>query len=197
MNHFFAITLPPETAQQLAHFVDEWKQSLPPDLRVRWQEPEDYHLTLNFLGNLSSTLQPRLIHAAAHVPEKFEPFTIHLSFTGAFDSAKRPAVLWAGLHEKRQTSQLSKSIDHALAEQRFVIPSHSYVPHITLGRCRARRDEDDIPSMKVGTPIAIEMPVPGFALMQTLPPQEHQNEAKSRYTIVHTFPFGTSHSCTP
>ena len=48
MNHFFAIPLPPETKAELAQFVEQWKPRLPSNIVVRWQDPEDYHLTLNF-----------------------------------------------------------------------------------------------------------------------------------------------------
>jgi 2'-5' RNA ligase len=163
---------------------------------VRWQAPEDYHLTLSFLGYLSRTIQTRLIKAVGDIPAKFTPFTIHISYSGAFDNAKRPSVLWAGLHEKRNTTQLSKAIDRALHERGFVIPPHPYVPHITLGRCRAKRDDQDPPPIQVGVPISLEMQVTSFALMQTLPPNERTINPKSRYTIVQTFPFGNPHSFT-
>jgi 2'-5' RNA ligase len=190
MNHFFAIDLSPQTKEELARFVDSWKPSLAPSLVVRWAEPDDYHLTLNFLGNLSRTVQSRLVKAVAHVPEQFDPFVIHVSFTGAFDSARAPRILWAGLNEKRETTRLSKSIDHALAEHGFAIEPHSYIPHITLGRCHARRKGDEPPPIKVGQPINVALPVAGFSLVQTLQPEQRANGAKARYNIVHTFPLG-------
>ena len=174
--------------------MERWKPLLPPNLIVRWSPPEDYHLTLNFLGNRSRSVQPRLVKAVSRVPEQFEPFTIHLSFSGAFDSAKSPSVLWAGLNEKRETTRLSKSIDSALSEHGFAVEPHSYVPHVTLGRCRPKRAEDAPPPIKVGQPINLEFPVIGFVLMETLPPEARANGAKARYNIVHTFPFGDTQS---
>ena len=190
MNHFFAVPVPPETAEGLIRFVEKWKPLLPPDLVVRWSEPENYHLTLNFLGNLSRTAQPHLVKAVSHVPDLIKPFTLHLSFSGAFDSAQTPFVLWAGLNEKRETTRLSKSIDTALTEQGFVIESHSYVPHITLGRCRAKSADALLPPIKARLPINLNLPVTGFVLLETLPPESRANGAKARYNLVHTFPFG-------
>jgi len=188
VNHFFALTLPPETTAGLTEFVERWKTRLPPGLIVRWSDPEDYHLTLNFLGNLSRNTQPRLVKAATATPAQFAPFTIHLSFSGAFNSIQSPSVVWAGLNEKRETTRLSKSIDAALTEHGFAIEPHSYVPHITLGRCRAKRDGTATPAIKT-QPINLEFPVTGFVLMQTLSPESRTNGSKARYNIVHTFPF--------
>ena len=190
MNHFFAVAMPPETAAGLAAFVEEWKPVLPPSLIVRWSDPADYHLTLNFLGNQSRAVQPRLVKAVRGVPEQFAPFTIHISFSGAFDSAQSPSVLWAGLNEKRETTRLSKSIDAALAEQGFPVSPHSYVPHITLGRCRAKKENAEPPPIKAQRPINLELPVTEFVLMETLPPESRANGTKARYNIVHTFPLG-------
>ncbi len=194
MNHFFAITLPQETQQGLAHFVEQWKPKLAPELAVRWEKPKDYHLTLNFLGNLSRTVQPRLVKATRSVPDQFAPFTVHLSFSGSFINVGRPSILWAGLNEKRETTRLSKSLDRALSEHGFVVEPHSYVPHITLGRCRVTQDgPSDLP-IKVGLPMNLELPVNGYSLLETLPPEQRVNGAKSRYNTVHTFPFGNTHS---
>lgn len=194
MNHFFAISVPPETAAGLIAFVEQWKPRLPSELLVRWSNLEDYHLTLNFLGNLSRTIQPRLIEAVSNVSAQFDPFTIHLTFNGAFESAQRPSVLWAGLNEKLETTRLSKSIDTALAEQGFVIEPHSYVPHVTLGRCRTKQDNAAPSPVKARLPINLELPVTAFVLMETLPPEERANGTKARYNTVHTFPFGNRQS---
>ena len=193
MNHFFAVPVPPETAEGLIRFIEKWKPLLPPDLFVRWSDPENYHLTLNFLGNISRTTQPRLIKAVGRVPDLVKPFTIHISFSGAFESAQIPFVLWAGLNEKRETTRLSKSIDAAMAEQGFVIEPHTYVPHITLGRCRAKSEGTDPPPIKARLPINLDLPVTGFVLLETLPPESRANGSKARYNTVHTFPFRNAH----
>ena len=198
MNHFFALTLSEETTRGLTGFVERWKLLLPPNLTVRWNEPTGYHLTLNFLGDLARINQPRLIQAVRAVPQKFQPFTIHLSFTGAFPNAAEPGILWAGLSEKKNTMLLSKAIDKALSEHGFAIEKHSYIPHISLGRC-SYQGFDAAPkplqnSAKIRVPISLDMPVTGFVLLETMSPQQRAKDGKARYNIVHTFPFGNTHS---
>ena len=194
MNHFFALALPPETTAGLVKFVESWKRRLPPELAVRWSEPENYHLTLSFLGDISRKTQPRLIKAVSAVPEQFEPFLIHLSLSGTFGDANAPSVLWAGLNEKRETTRLSKSIDAALTEQGFVIEPHTYVPHVTLGRCRGECREAGPQPLKTRLPINLELPVNGFVLMETLPPESRANGTKARYNTVQAFPFRNGQS---
>ena len=61
MNHFFAIRLPWEAQQAVYELAEEWR---PLVMRSSWYDPEDYHITLKFLGNFDEAAQLRLIEAA-------------------------------------------------------------------------------------------------------------------------------------
>ena len=197
MNHFFALELTPEAAKELAEVATKWQAQTSPRLRVRWEDPSNYHVTLNFLG-LSRTQQPLLVKVARPVARRLSPFVINITHLGAFPNVREPGVLWAGLAQKRESAGVSKQLDEALAEQGFAIEKHSYVPHITLGRCRP---EHEAPSgvsagaaLKTSLPVSIALPVDHFALMETLPPEARRNGGPLRYNTVHTFPFGDPHS---
>ena len=49
---FIAIHLPEEIARQLGQVLDELKKQLP-TAPVRWVSPENIHLTIKFLGDVS------------------------------------------------------------------------------------------------------------------------------------------------
>lgn len=190
MNHFFALTLPDTVSAQLAQTAERWQSLLPPDLSVRWDDPQNYHVTLNFLGDLARSVQPRLIKAARPVAAKMTPFRIHITSCGAFPDPRNPSVLWVSMGEKRNTTALSKRMDSALSEHGFAVPKHSYKPHLTLGRCGWRQMETEPPPVKTNLSVNIELMVDGFALLETLPFGARRNGRSSRYNIVHTFPFG-------
>jgi len=198
MNHFFALKLTPEAAEELARVSAQWQSQTPPTLRVRWEDPANYHITLNFLGNLSRTQQPRLVKTALPVARRLSPFVIHITRLGAFPSVRAPGVLWAGLAQKKESANVSKQIDKVLVEQGFAVEKHSYVPHITLGRCRPEYEPLGDPlggiALKTSLSVGIAIPVDHFALMETLPPEARRNGGPLRYNTVHTFPFGIPQS---
>ena len=190
MNHFFALPIPTEAAKQLAQLAAQWQALLPKRLRVRWEDPENYHITLNFLGNLSPVQQPRLIKAAAPVAPGLWPSVVHVTRIGAFPNTRQPGVLWAGLVQQEETANLAIRIDAALLRQGFDTPKHVYVPHITLGRCRAEENTEDSGSLQTTLPIQVVLPVNGFVLMETLPLAARRKDRPVRYNTVHTFPWG-------
>lgn len=200
MNHFFALPIPPEVAQALQQVAADWQAILPRGVKVRWEDPANYHLTLNFLGDLPKTLQPRLIKAALPAAAQAQPFVIHVASCGAFPSLRDPGVLWVSMNEKTKTANLSKAIDRRLTEQGFVIEKHSYKPHITLGRCSSvpwPLSEISETPIKVSRAVNIEITVDRFVLLQTLPLQGRRKDVPCRYNIVQTFPFGNPSSSSP
>lgn len=194
MNHFFALPIPAEAAEALQQVAADWQAILPPELLVRWEDPANYHLTLNFLGDLAKAHQPRLVKAALPVAAQAQPFTIHVASCGAFPGLRDPGVLWVSMSEKTKTANLSKAVDRRLSEQGFVVEKHSYKPHITLGRCSFRHDP--VPGsleapIRASLAVNIEITVDRLVLLQTLPWNGRRKEGQGRYNIVQMFPFGT------
>src|SRR5690349_7690787 len=66
-------------------------------LAVRWVRPENWHITLHFLGNVEAaafpTLDARFIEAMAGLSAP----TLRCHALGAFPNERKPRVLWAGI----------------------------------------------------------------------------------------------------
>ena len=107
------------------------------DSTLRWVPPENLHFTLKFLGGITPPQLTGVVAAAREVAARTQRFSITLAGLGAFPSARRPRVVWAGV---------SSGADHlvALAEHLDVVlrPAHAsredrpFRPHLTIARVR-------------------------------------------------------------
>ena len=116
---------------------------------VAWVAPGNLHLTLKFLGA---------------VPEA------RILGLGAFPSANRPRVVWAGVTDgASETVELARRVDTALAKLGFARDERPFSPHVTLGRVR-RPGRDPALTEALGSATAREfgrMRVPGATLMRS------------------------------
>lgn len=110
--------------------------------QVRWVDPAAIHLTLKFLGEVPDPgvleLETRLDAAVRGRPAP----RLALTGLGAFPNARRPRVLWMGLHEEPQGAALAplqEAIEAAAESLGWEREKRAFQPHLTLGRVREDR----------------------------------------------------------
>ena len=99
---------------------------------ARWQDDEQLHITLRFIGEVDGRLAEDIDMALQSV--RHAPMEIALSGVGAFDRRGVPIALWAGVAPHEQLRSLHKKIDHALARAGLAPERRAFLPHITLAR---------------------------------------------------------------
>ncbi len=103
---------------------------------ARWIDPENFHLTLRFAGDIDD-LQA---HAFASALEEidFDSFDISIEGLGSFGGNK-PRALFAGIRPSDPLERLQKA--HERAARRIGLPpeARNFTPHITLARLRDTR----------------------------------------------------------
>ena len=106
---------------------------------LRWVRPENFHVTLHFLGDTEEELVPEVIAATGGAVSALTRGTTHLARPGAFPSARRPRVLWVGIEDEAEIlAGLSRALSHPLEELGFDLDTRPYHPHITVGYARKR-----------------------------------------------------------
>lgn len=105
---------------------------------IRWVVPENIHLTLKFLGNVSDERVPEIASAVDQAVLGAEPFEMSLVGFGAFPALRRPQVVWVGVEANAVLQGLQERIETGLAELRFPRETRAFHPHLTLGRARKR-----------------------------------------------------------
>jgi RNA 2',3'-cyclic 3'-phosphodiesterase len=144
MRLFVALVPPPEALADLDAAVGSAR---PGRRDLRWTGPEDWHVTLAFLGEVTTPgadrLAPRLERAAA----RHRPLPLAFAGAGAFPAAARARVLWCGLDGDRSAlAALAASV--AAAARRAGAPppdaGRPFRPHLTLARGRSQADVRDL-----------------------------------------------------
>lgn len=93
----FIALWPPEAARQrMAEAVRKWERRL--GTRVaKWVNPQHFHLTLVFLGNVRATTLDGLKERFRGGFAGIAPAEVQISGAGAFPDLARPKILWVGL----------------------------------------------------------------------------------------------------
>ena len=135
MRAFVAVFPPPELREEALARA----RRLALRGRVRWSKPENIHLTLKFLGDVREEILDGLCAALEEVCGRHATFDAGLAGFGAFPSARRAQVLWAGIGMgSTRLSSLATDLDAVLAPLGFEREKRPYTPHLTLGRARGQ-----------------------------------------------------------
>ncbi len=99
--------------------------------------PKNWHLTLHFLGSISSQQVDTLKSILPECVSKIKPFSILFKGLGGFPNEKKSSTLWIGLHgETDRLMHLEKVLKFALSDLSFSVENRPYHPHITIARSR-------------------------------------------------------------
>jgi RNA 2',3'-cyclic 3'-phosphodiesterase len=101
---------------------------------ARWVPPENFHLTLRFIGEVDGGDAEDIYHALMQVrPPRFD---LTLSGVGHFGSGTEVRSLWVGIERNPELLALRDRVDSALARAGVERDGRRYTPHVTLGRLR-------------------------------------------------------------
>lgn len=94
MRLFVAVPLGPVIGAAVAHAIATTRLAAP---TAKWASPEGVHLTLSFLGGVSSDRVPAITTALMPVAARHQPFAIEAGAAGIFGRASSPRVLGFGI----------------------------------------------------------------------------------------------------
>lgn len=106
---------------------------------LRWTPPEQWHATLQFLGQVGDA--DAMVQVLERAARDVEPFTVQLGGGGAFPKMSRGSVLWLGVADGAAAlGALAGVVGVAAAELGFAPDDVRYRPHLTLARRRPAGD---------------------------------------------------------
>lgn len=131
---FIAIELPDHVKAALGKLEQELKGHR---LNARWVSVENIHLTLKFLGNISSDSVKDISQVIEEAAVVAMPFDLRVEGVGVFPNERRTQVIWAGVAGDMATlGELQKEIDSGLSRLGFAQESRPFSPHLTVARMR-------------------------------------------------------------
>lgn len=104
------------------------------ELPVRWVDPDNYHVTLKFLGEVRREQVEVVTNAMERAAASTQPFETEIGGFGAFPSVRRPSVIWLGVGATPELRCLKQDLEWSLGDQGFHAESRSFHPHVTVGR---------------------------------------------------------------
>lgn len=104
------------------------------DLPVRWVEPDNFHVTLKFLGEVHKEHVAGIAEILGRVAASTKAFTAALGGFGAFPTIRRPRVLWLGVEATAELRCLKQDLEWGLGDVGFEVATRAFHPHVTLGR---------------------------------------------------------------
>ncbi|MCS7247738.1 MAG: RNA 2',3'-cyclic phosphodiesterase [Anaerolineales bacterium] len=143
LRAFIAIELPSGVQQRLGRVIQRLQDQLR-GVAIRWVKPQNLHLTLKFLGEVSlnnlELIKEILAREAAQVPS----FEFSIGELGAFPNAKRPRVLWLHVTAPPPLLALQRSLDLQTARLGYLSEEREYSPHLTIGRVNRQISQTEL-----------------------------------------------------
>ncbi|MFN4196961.1 MAG: RNA 2',3'-cyclic phosphodiesterase [Caldimicrobium sp.] len=131
---FLAIDLPWDIKKALYNLKNIPE---PKEIKLKWVEEENLHLTLKFFGNISENLVEKIFKLCEKACQDIFHFRIALSEIGIFPEVGDPRVLWIGIENSSENiMDLYRKIEKALKPLKLDNKKEKFHPHITLMRIR-------------------------------------------------------------
>jgi 2'-5' RNA ligase len=145
----------------------------------KWVLPENYHLTLAFLGPVDAARFDDVVDAVRAVASDAVSFDVALDRIGAFPTASRARVAWIGPSTPVPAfGRLSDATRRPLTALGFTFDAHAD-PHVTLARADGRA-----PLPTVTPPAVPPVRVDALVLYESV-----TSPSGARYTALHRCPF--------
>jgi RNA 2',3'-cyclic 3'-phosphodiesterase len=131
---FVALTPPEEVVRELLDATAGLWEVAP---ELQWTRPEQWHLTLAFLGEVGNDIVDELTHRLGRAAARHPPLSLSFSGGGRFGHQ----VLWTDVRGDRDgLRRLADSAQAAARRSRLPVEQRPYRPHLTLARAKAGSD---------------------------------------------------------
>lgn len=128
---FVAVSVPDQVATLVEEAVEPWRTVLP---GVRWTPRSNWHVTLRFLGSTDPRLVTWISDRLSEAASLIAPFEGAVRGLGAFPSARRARVLWAGIDDHDGSfADLAQAVTAAL-DPEFPAEERVFSAHVTVAR---------------------------------------------------------------
>ena len=136
MRTFLCIPIERTVRDDIASISQELRVHV--DARTSWVQPENYHVTLRFLGEIDPMLTVDLKQACQEVTEQIPAFGVQVNRIGAFPNLGSPRVLWVGGKAPEPFGKLLSLLDSSLSALGFEHARIEPLAHITVARVKGR-----------------------------------------------------------
>ncbi len=132
MRAFIGIRIP--SNEKIIEILDLLKK----EKGIKAVEPENLHINLKFLGEISKSQYDEVTKILKTIKER--PFKVKVTGVGFFPSKSFIRVIFLKA-EANELNKLQKQLEEKLEKIGFLKEKREFIPHITLARCKKKPDE--------------------------------------------------------
>jgi 2'-5' RNA ligase len=144
---FIALDIPKEIQDCLATISNQLKEQIG-RVPIRWVAPQNVHLTLKFLGEVSLNNIEVLKESIKTEATGFQSMVFSVGGVGAYPKVRNPRVIWVGVEAPAEMIALQRGIDAQTTRIGYLPDRRPFSPHLTLGRVSRNAKTQEI--RKVG-----------------------------------------------
>ena len=150
-----------------------------------WIEPENFHITLRFAGDIDNAQAADLADALGAIDA--DAFSVRLAGLGTF-GGKEPKSLWAGVEGGEALDDLARACERAARAAGLAPETRTFKAHVTLARLRNTRPEAIARYLQHHGAFRL----PAFAIEQFVLFSSRPRVGGGPYVIEATFPLRTA-----
>lgn len=102
---------------------------------IKWVSPENYHVTLKFLGIIEPYFIPSIKMALSNILTGYEAFSINIDGLDVFTRKGKPKVLFCKVSRNDALAHMANSIQLEMEQFGFG-KEYKYTPHVTIARIK-------------------------------------------------------------
>lgn len=172
---FSGIEIPAEIAERLTVLQGGLEGA-------RWVDPENYHITLRFIGDVDGSTAERFSEALADIVAP--RFLLTLDGLGSFGRG-RPRAVWAGVAPCDELNTLNRAHENAAIRAGIEAESRNFHPHVTLGRMRGVKAGDVATYLSYnGAFLSAAFPITRFVLFSS-----RESRGGGPYVVERAYPL--------
>lgn len=146
MRLFIALEIPPVLRDDLAVLSRQLRERV----QGRFLPPENYHITLSFIGETPGSSIPLAIDAIDEATKYLDGITLKPDQLGKFGRSE-DATLWLGFADNPKLNELASSLREKLDEYGIIYDLKPFRAHVTIAR-RARLPKGALPPLSFPNP---------------------------------------------
>ncbi len=178
---FTAIVPPPALVEELDAFLVPRREA---ETRIRWTQPETWHLTTAFMAAVGDRHLDRLVEGLTSAASRTRPFGLQLGRGGVFGSPDAARHLWLGVTQgASDLASLAVRSRNAAGHAGVRTDGAAFTPHLTLARAHRKVDVRRLLT------VLDTFDAPGWEATELLLIESHLTDRTNRYEIVERFPF--------
>ncbi len=140
---FIAVNLSQEILERIEQVSSDIQAQLK-DVPVRWVPVDNIHLTLKFLGNVSTANLEILKDILGKVVSNHHECDISVGGIGAFPKPQSPRVIWIGMEVPQELVDMQHDIEVETARLGYSREHRPFSPHLTFGRVSRNASAQDV-----------------------------------------------------